>query len=429
MRYRLAPQYRTPKTGSPGAVSKPKKKKPRVPLPSKPPKPTLPVMPKTVEQSVQPIQPALAPIVQQNVVKQIPVAAGNPGPVLNHPVLNNDDVIKLHANATDADRLFFDKYAGHKFQVDLKRDGERNFLFKKGSNIALVNKHKTVYLPPGTPWTYKDFPGARIRIMSPTLSDSIVKALGDHNGIIDCEYRAVSDHLYDWAKQVAKPASTETMVSMFDVLELDDKDLRQEPLFVRRQILENSVAANARAEVDETKIADTEAEARKIAAEYVAKGFEGGVAKPLDHKYDSTEFMLKLKSSNDIDLVIMGFKKSKEWLNRQLPKTFLVGLFDKATQEWHIVGSNANGFSDKERREVLPKLLAAQIPDDEARAAYGDQYDPNIIYTSPEVVIRAKFLRLTPDGKLREPTIINYRNDKPAEDCVIDQIFPDKSKM
>ncbi|MGH2639098.1 MAG: hypothetical protein ACRDF4_07450, partial [Rhabdochlamydiaceae bacterium] len=369
--------------------------------------------------------------VQQQTVSQLPSMVGIPTPVLGR-VMTNQDVIKMHAHATDADALFFGKYKGQKFQVDLKRDGERAMTVKFGRNpsdVYVINKHKSVYLPNGSPLSNKDFPGSNVLTLNKELAEDIANALGDHNGIFDSEYRTKNDKFYDFLSQRSKPDSKETMVSLFDVIELDGRDVRAEPLNVRRKALEISLTPNTRVEVDETQLADNEQEARKIAQEYVDRGFEGGVVKPLDHKYDYSEWMLKIKGKRSADVVIMGIEKSKDWVNRGIPRSFLVGVFDKKKNEWHLLGNIGTGLDDNEKRKLANQIQQIEVPAQEVQQAYGNAYDPNVIYTYPEIVIESEYARVTPDGKLREPRIKRVRTDKSPEECGVSQVFPDRDLM
>lgn len=344
-------------------------------------------------------------------------------PLLDHAVLNNQDVIRLNAHTTDFDQQFFSRWKGAKFYVDLKRDGERAFIYKKGKDVLIANKYKTVYLPPSTTITSKDLPlGTNIEKIPQSLADQIANSLGRHNGIFDAEYRTNDDDLYTFLSERVNANSNMTMVSIFDALEIDGTNLTQEPLAIRKGLISNLIVPNSRVEVDVTKIANNEQEARKIASDYINQGYEGGVVKPLNHLYDAGEWMLKLKAHRSADLAVLGIEKTKDWITRKVPHSFLVGVFDKKKQEWHIVGEVGTGLDDTTRSQIGAMVEKDQISDREALQAYGKQYDPHVLYAYPEAVLEVEYAKVTPQMHLREPRILRNRHDKSAEECNLTQI-------
>ena len=122
----------------------PRKRKPRPK-----PKPVFfpaPQVPKPTPQILPPIGHA-PPVAPAAVAQTTPLQS-----LSLSKVPSNAEVIKDHAQALeqkDAD-FFFRVYPGP-YTVDVKRDGERNWTYKKGNNVALINKYSTVYLPPGIP--------------------------------------------------------------------------------------------------------------------------------------------------------------------------------------------------------------------------------------------------------------------------------------
>ena len=359
----------------------------------------------------------------------LPSTFGHPGSVIppGRP-LNNADVIKLHAHATDWVEPFFRRYHGP-FIVQLKRDGERAMLFKKGSRVLIANKYKTVYLPTGGGFGPHDFPaGTRIETMPAGLADEIRRALGDHDGIFDAEYRSKSDDLYRFLSERTNPASTDTMLSLFDVLEFDGRDVRREPLSLRFGLF-HAVHQQPRVEVDETRDARNETEAKEIAKQFMREGHEGGVIKPADHDYDSGEWMLKMKASRTIDVAVLGIEKTKEWTNRRVPHAFLVGVYDKKRKGWQVLGEVGTGLADNVRVAMGKEVPKVELDPNTARQAWGAQYDSHFVYTSPAFVLEVTFAKLTHEGHMREPRIIRVRDDKAPGECSVSQIDAAKTNF
>jgi len=106
----------------------------------------------------------------------------------------------LANKSEDEKHSFIRGYPGP-YTVDVKRDGERNWTYKKGNNVALINKYSTVYLPPASPLR-KDFANTQnVLTLSKTLEQDILKSLGEHDGIFDTEYMTKDDDLQTLAKQ------------------------------------------------------------------------------------------------------------------------------------------------------------------------------------------------------------------------------------
>jgi len=359
----------------------------------------------------------------KNRPRKLPPSFGLPKSIItgSRP-LNNADVIKLHARATDWTDAWFARYHGPYF-VDMKRDGERAAVWKKGDKVVIANKYKSVYVPQGEGIGPSDFPPSSHIVTMPTeLADQIRKALGSHDGIFDAEYRVKSDDLYQFLSERTNPNSTETMVSLFDVLEFDGKDVRGEPLSLRKAILADEVKPQARVEVVPTQIAMDKKEAEEIAKEYMKQGVEGGVIKPASHDYDSGEWMLKFKQARSIDVCVLGIEKTKDWVNRGIPHSFLVGVYDKKKGGWRVLGEVGTGLADDVRAAMGKEIPKIELDQNTARQAWGDQYDPHFVYTSPAFVLEVTFAKLTHDGHMREPRVIRIRDDKAPEECSVSQV-------
>ena len=360
----------------------------------------------------------------------LPTAFGQPRSIIpgSRP-LNNEDVIRLHAHATDWTDAWFSRYPGPYF-VDMKRDGERTAVWKQGDKVVVVNKYKSVYVPQGEGIGRSDFPpAARMMVMPGELAEQIRKALGSHDGIFDAEYRVKSDDLYQFLSERTKPDSTETMVSLFDVLEFDGKDVRNEPLSLRKDILAAEVQPQDRVEVDPTQVAMDKKEAEEIAKEYMRHGVEGGVIKPADHGYDSGDWMLKFKRKSSIDVAVLGIEKTKDWVSRQVPHSFLVGVYDKKRGGWQVLGEVGTGLADDIRAAIGREVPKVELDPSTARQAWGPQYDPHFVYTSPAFVLEVTFARLTHEGHMREPRVIRVRDDKAPEECSVSQIDSGKANF
>ncbi len=275
----------------------------------------------------------------------------------------------------------------------------------------------TVYLPPGSPLR-KDFANTQnVLTLSKTLEQDILKSLGEHDGIFDTEYMTKDDDLQTLAKQRHKPDSTETKISLFDVVEFDGKDVRKESLAMRKQLLDN-FTPNDRVEVDETHSAQTRQEAEDIAKRYIKEGHEGGMIKPLSHRYDSSKWQLKEKRTGDVDAVILGIEKTKDFTSQGIPRSFVIGM--RNGNKYRIIGEVGTGLSNKERKQIAADLKP--ISPDAAAGEYEGKIESNVEYYKPQIVVAVKFAKVTPALHLREPRLIRRRWDKGAEQSDLSQI-------
>ena len=390
-----------------------KRRKTPKPKPIKAPTPSSqPVVRKPTPQILPPIGPTV-PVAPRVVAQTTPLQS-----LSLSKVPTNAEVTRDHAQALeqkDAD-FFFRVYPGP-YTVDVKRDGERNWTYKKGNNVALINKYSTVYLPPGSPLR-KDFPNTQnVLMLSKTLEQDILKALGEHDGIFDTEYMTKDDDLQTLAKQRHVPDSTETKISLFDAIEFDGKDVRKESLAIRKQLLDN-ICPNSRVEVDETQSAQTRLEAEDIAKRYIKEGHEGGMIKPLSHRYDSSKWQLKEKRTGDVDAVILGIEKTKDFTSQGIPRSFVIGM--RNGNKYRIIGEVGTGLSNKERKQIAADLKP--ISPAAAAGEYEGKIESNVEYYKPQIVVAVKFAKVTPALHLREPRLIRRRWDKGAEQSELSQI-------
>ena len=365
----------------------------------------------------QPYRPLAPPVAPAAVPQTTPLQ-----PLSLSKVPSNAEVIKDHAQALeqkDAD-FFFRVYPGP-YTVDVKRDGERNWTYKKGKNVALINKYSTVYLPPGSPLR-KDFVNTQnVLPLSKILEQDILNALGNHDGIFDTEYMTQDDNHDTLAKERWLPDSVQTKVSLFDAMEVDGKDVRQEPLAVRRKLLNEIVKPNGRVEINETNEAKTRQEAEDLAKKYIKEHHEGGVIKPLGHRYDASKWQLKEKGTTDGDFVVLGIERTKDYTNNATPHSFVIGV-RTPNGKYRIVGQVGTGLKDEERRQIGLDLKPEAINAAAAAKDYEGGIISNVEWFKPKVVLDIKYGKVNPTLHLREPRILRRRYDKAPDQCSISQI-------
>jgi ATP-dependent DNA ligase len=168
------------------------------------------------------------------------------------------------------------------------------------------------------------------------------------------DFDALQMRLHPAASRVAKLArETPASFVAFDVLAMDDEDLRRTGQAERRVRLER-LLARAQSPIHLTPMTRD----RDVAAEWLTRfegaGLDGVIAKPLAGMYEpGRRSMIKIKHSRTADCVVAGFRWHKNGKN-ELVGSLLLGLYDDKGQLHHVGVTSA--FTMARRRELAGEL-------------------------------------------------------------------------
>jgi ATP-dependent DNA ligase len=246
---------------------------------------------------------------------------------------------------------------------ECKYDGIRVFLFKSRSSLVISGKLGSVFTPKGNPIAFAKVPEF---------------THAPNRMILDGEY-----------------VSHEGL-HLFDVLQVDDRDVRVLPLEERRKILDE-ILHGTELEV-EIHRANTVQEIEDLKNEYVSKGFEGLIVKNPLSKYGQSNSWLKLKRFDTIDCFVIDYEDTPERRRTGVARSWFVGLYDKAGQVVNI--GKVGSFLER----VDPRSIAIGT------------------------VIEVRFQQVTEDKKLRAPFILRVRHDKTPSECSFSQIDTSNKK-
>lgn len=196
---------------------------------------------------------------------------------------------------------------------------------------------------------------------------------------------------------------------LFDLLELDGRDIRPLPLLERKALLRQVVDFRGHLRYTTYRRQDGETAFRSACQ----RGWEGVIAKRADSRYTAARSRdwLKLKCAHGQELVIGGWTAPKG--SRQHLGALLVGYYDRGRLRY--AGKVGTGFNqatlgDLARR--LSRLARPSSPFELGDPPRGAQW------AEPELVAEIGFAEWTRDGKLRQPRYQGLRDDKPAREVV-----------
>jgi ATP-dependent DNA ligase len=323
---------------------------------------------------------------------------------------------KLVRQLPEADGLFYEP----------KWDGFRCIVFRDGDEVVLGSRNEKPldrYFPELIQSLLAHLPARCV------IDGEIV--IASPSGL---DFDALSQRIHPAASRVALLAQT-TPASFvaFDLLALDDTDLRGEPFATRRATLEKALATVA-PPIHLTPATTDPAVARDWFARFEGAGLDGVVAKPGDQTYQAGKrVMLKVKHERTADCVVAGFRPHKEGGVGSL----LLGLYDETGALQHA--GVASGFSVARRAEFVEVLeplragagtnhpwmhehdgTAQRVPGAPSRWSGGKDlsWEP----LRAELVAEVSYDHLQGDRFRHATSFIRWRPDREAASCTYDQL-------
>ena len=225
-----------------------------------------------------------------------------------------------------------------------KWDGFRCIVFRDGDEVELGSRNER-------PFT-RYFPD----LLDPLRAHLPERAVVDGEIVIvtpaGLDFNALQQRIHPADSRVRMLAATTPAAFVaFDVLALDDRDLRKTPFGERRRLLEEALATTA------PPIYLTPATSeRDVAADWFERfegaGLDGVVVKGLDLEYrEDQRVMIKVKHERTADFVVAGFRWHKAG---QGVGSLLLGLYDESANLHHVGVIGA--FTAVRRRELVDEL-------------------------------------------------------------------------
>ncbi len=209
-----------------------------------------------------------------------------------------------------------------------------------------------------------------------------------------------------------RSANSSLRYAVFDVMQVDGKDLRDLPLTERKKILDQTIGKDSFLE----KTIHTP-KGRLLWEAVTKRRLEGVIAKRVDGRYESgkrTGSWVKIKSFQSVDCVIVGYSSDK----RPVSALGLALYYDDGRLKF--IGKVGTGFTDDETkrlRKLLDKLKEKSATVEGVPSTYRSLH-----WVRPELVCEVRYLEVGSQGMLRNPSYVGLRDDKSPEECNYDQL-------
>jgi ATP-dependent DNA ligase len=282
----------------------------------------------------------------------------------------------------------------------------------------------------------------------PELHDALLERLPD-GCVLDGEiviatpqgldFDALQMRLHPAASRVAKLAQqTPSSFVAFDLLAVDNKDLRETPQAERRERLEQ-LLQRAGPPIHLTPMTRDAALAAEWLARFEGAGLDGVIAKAADAAYQpGKRAMIKIKHSRTADCVVAGFRWHKAGRG-ELIGSLLLGLYDDNGRLHHV--GVTSSFTMAKRRALAEELAplreraleghpwrewaeagteGTRMPGGQSRWSAGKDlsWEPLRI----ERVCEVKYDHMQGDRFRHAAVFVRWRPDKPPRDCRYDQL-------
>ncbi|AXC48817.1 DNA ligase D [Paracoccus suum] len=204
----------------------------------------------------------------------------------------------------------------------------------------------------------------------------------------------------------------------FDLLERDGCDLRDEPLSKRRKALEALLKdAPPMGLIELSTVID--GDGAEVLAPICEAGGEGIVSKRSDSPWRSgrTTAWLKTKCERRAEFVVLGWQPSDK-RGREF-SSLLLGTHEGG--KWIYRGKVGTGFDMATQADLaarLERLKAPMVLDKRPADARG------AVWVKPQLTVEIRYGEVTDDGQLRHAAYVGLREDKPAEEVVMDSEAP-----
>ena len=331
----------------------------------------------------------------------------NPEYVREHlPDIVNEETGKkwITRNAKESDTII----------IETKYDGECCFVEKRDGEILVSNKGKTMY---DIDWfltrNHKDFYYEMCEAFC-------------YDGIYMTEFIAQEGNVNQfnvYQSAIADGDKGNLRAKVYDILELENNDVSSSQLGKRKELLKKVIS-----EYESVQLVDS----WELDRSKGDLGYRLGMIEDTFHivtKEDNMEGLIikfpnkwiKKKVVNTVDAIVIGVKKTKEYEENGIARSFLLGL--QVGKQYRVIGCLSSGFNHEQLENDMPVEPSVWVELSNPGSIKKTDYVP----VRPSIVLEVKYLSF--GEKLRQPRLVRIRNDKLPEQCDIKQIKGWKQMM
>jgi ATP-dependent DNA ligase len=316
-----------------------------------------------------------------------------------------------------------------------KWDGFRTLVFRDGGEIVLQSRDEK----PMNRYFPELLAPLAVALPERCVVDGEIVIAGEHG----LDFEALLLRIHPAASRV-KLLAAESPASfvVWDLLAVDDEDLRDAPLSERRERLERALPADAPS-VHLSPATRDRAVAEDWFRRFEGAGLDGVMAKRLEEPYRPGErTMIKVKHSRTADCVVAGFRWHKKG-DGTMVGSLLLGLYDEAGT-LHHVGVTA-AFTNAMRKQLVTDLAPlreralddhpwrdwAEAQDDAsangqrmpgATSRWNRGKDLSWVALRPERVCEVAYDHMQGTRFRHAAHFLRWRPDKRPRDCRYDQL-------
>ncbi len=298
---------------------------------------------------------------------------------------------------------------GENWLLELKHDGYRALAIKNGKAVDLFSRNQKL-----------------MNAAFPSIVDAVRK-LPSERFVLDGEVVALNEQghgSFQLLQNRESITNERTLVFyVFDVLNIDGRNVRHLPLIERRARAERLMASAGEPLRFSAEIQGAPAD---VLAGVKRLGLEGIIAKKPQSKYESGQrsgSWIKLKCVNEQEFVIGGYTPPKG--SRDHFGALLVGYFDG--DRLMFASKVGSGYTQATLRELYKKfqpLHRAACPFVNLPTKRSGKFGQGVsaaemrrcTWLEPKMIAQVRFTEWTSDGGLRHPVFLGLREDKNARD-------------
>ena len=313
-----------------------------------------------------------------------------------------------------------------------KWDGFRCIIFRDGDEVMLGSRNER----PLTRYFPDVVEAARAQLPERCVIDGEVVIAGERG----LDFDALSQRIHPAASRVTMLArEMPASFVAFDLLALDERDLRTLPFFQRRAELEVALDG-VEAPVHLTPLTADPTVARSWFERFEGAGLDGVVAKPAGLAYlPGQRAMWKVKHERTGDFVVAGFRWYQA--NPEVVGSLMLGLYEGAQlQHVGVIGA----FPAAQRRRLVEELAPYRRPRTTIRGRIGPGWaaeavadgrrlpgggsrwnagkDLSFELLRPDLVVEAAYEHLQGQRLRHTARFRRWRPDRDPRSCTYDQM-------